>query len=204
MVFPLFNYFLLQMTTLESMYGKSFATKHLNQTKITPIIETPELLEFVPPSLSLPSVVKSNNTLCGKQESIEIETTKQSSMSDVLQRTKQIETRTADGKRRVTPITVPRDLAYVPNIRISELSQKHNNEKIVIFVVTVRRLLRFHHLVNLKLKLLLNKDRKWFSRMFLLKKEELDLWQLKLQLLFPQRHSKTLILAQKVARKNQI
>lgn len=93
------------------MYGKSFATKHLNQTKITPIIETPELLEFVPPSLSLPSTVKTNQSVSGKQECVEIENSKQSSMSDVLQRTKQIETRTADGKRRVTPITVPRDLA---------------------------------------------------------------------------------------------
>lgn len=94
------------------MYGKSFATKHLNQTKITPIIETPELLEFVPPSLSLPNTAKTNQPPSGKkQDPVEIENSKQSSISDVLLRSKQIETRTADGKRRVTPITVPRDLA---------------------------------------------------------------------------------------------
>ncbi|EEB17160.1 HIRA protein, putative [Pediculus humanus corporis] len=101
-----------KLTTLESMYGKSFATKHLNQTKITPIIETPELLEFVPPSLSLPNTAKTNQPPSGKkQDPVEIENSKQSSISDVLLRSKQIETRTADGKRRVTPITVPRDLA---------------------------------------------------------------------------------------------
>ncbi|KAL0266968.1 UNVERIFIED_CONTAM: hypothetical protein PYX00_009365 [Menopon gallinae] len=99
-----------KITTLESIYGKSFATKNLSQTKITPIIESPGLLEYVPPALSTmnsTSTAPQNNV---KPEVSETSNTKQTSMSDVLQRTKQIETRTADGKRRVTPITVPRDL----------------------------------------------------------------------------------------------
>lgn len=94
------------------MYGKSFATKHLNQTKITPIVETPELLEFVPPPVPASNATTTNQPNSGKLlDSVEVECSKQSSMNDVLQRSKQIETRTSDGKRRVTPITVPRDLA---------------------------------------------------------------------------------------------
>lgn len=80
-------------------------------------METPELLEFVPPTLSTPNTAKAAPATTQKPESSESDTNKQSSanatmnrLHNVLQHTKQIETRTADGKRRVTPITVPRDL----------------------------------------------------------------------------------------------
>ena len=98
------------------MYGKSFAKKNLNQMTITPIMETPELLEFVPPTLSTPNAAKAAPP-SQKSESSESDKKKKSTsdaslnrLDNVLQHTKQIETRTADGKRRVTPITVPRDL----------------------------------------------------------------------------------------------